>query len=57
MKMDDVLEKQVRGFLRVGKKVQAITAVQNHLKIGLKNSKDLVDSIEKLEKTDVKRPS
>ena len=54
-KMDDVLKKQVQDFLRVGNKIQAVAAVQNRLKIGLKNSKDLVDSLERLEKTNLGR--
>ncbi len=45
--MDFHLEKKVKELLHEGKKVEAITAVQNQLKIGLKNSKDLVDRLEK----------
>lgn len=43
--MDATLEKKVLELLELGKRVEAVTAVQKTIGIGLKNSKDLVDEM------------
>jgi ribosomal protein L7/L12 len=43
---DPNIEGAVKKLLMPGQRVEAITFVLNSLKIGLKNSKDLVDRIE-----------
>jgi ribosomal protein L7/L12 len=44
------LESEVKKMLMQGQRVEAIMLVLNSLKIGLKNSKDLVDRIEESQK-------
>jgi ribosomal protein L7/L12 len=44
--LDNQIEIKIKELLKNGKKVEAVAAVQNQLKIGLKNSKDLVDQLE-----------
>ena len=46
-KMDPNLELQIRALIKDQKQVEAIALVQKELKIGLKNSKDLVDEMTK----------
>ena len=48
--IDANIEGEVKKLLMRGQRVEAITLVLNSLKIGLKNSKDLVDRIEESEK-------
>jgi hypothetical protein len=48
--IDANLENEIKKLLIKGQRVDAITLVLNSLKIGLKNSKDLVDRIEELQK-------
>ena len=45
-KLDIELKSVVTELLRKGKKVEAVVMVQERLRLGLKGSKDLVDSLE-----------
>ncbi len=45
-KIDLELENKLRELICAGKKVEAVAAVQSKMKIGLKNSKDIVDELE-----------
>lgn len=44
--LDNQLKEKIRTLIKSGKKIEAVAIVQNQLKIGLKNSKDLVDGLE-----------
>jgi ribosomal protein L7/L12 len=48
--IDANLESKIKNMLLRGQRVEAITFVLNTLKIGLKNSKDLVDKIDESQK-------
>lgn len=48
--IDAKLEDEIKKLLMRGQRVEAITLVLNSLKIGLKNSKDIVDKIEESQK-------
>jgi hypothetical protein len=48
--IDTKLEDEIKKLLMRGQRVEAITLVLNSLKIGLKNSKDLVDRIDESQK-------
>ncbi len=43
--LDSRLEVQIKNLIKSGNPIEAIRIVQNELKIGLKNSKDLVDEL------------
>jgi ribosomal protein L7/L12 len=43
--LDSRLEVQIKDLIKSGNPIEAIRIVQNELKIGLKNSKDLVDEL------------
>ena len=53
--IDVKLESEVKKMLMHGQKIEAVVLVQNSLKIGLKNSKDLVDRIEESQESNTKR--
>ncbi len=43
--IDSRIEAKIRDLIKNGNLIEAIRVVQNELKIGLKNSKDLVDRL------------
>ena len=47
-KIDLALENKIKELLCAGRKVDAVVIVQRELKLGLRNSKELVDELEEL---------
>jgi ribosomal protein L7/L12 len=46
-KLDPLFREKIQNYLKTGKKVEAIMLVQQTMNLGLKGSKELVDSMEK----------
>ena len=45
--IDPALRKELQKLLNEGQKIQAMSILQQKLKLGLKNSKDILDNFEK----------
>ncbi len=55
--LDQNLKEELKKLLANGDKIAAVALVQNRLKIGLKNSKDLVDGLENTIRTNALQKS